>query len=95
MSSEIADRSYGAYFYALSLPERLAAIQFIEEMTRRYPEIGAEATAGPGNEDAVYIRASLPVDDDANIEFHETMAEVSIALLLDTGVSMVLMHSLE
>lgn len=95
MSSEITERSYGPYFYALSLPEQMAAIRFIEEMTRRYPEIGAEATAGPGSEDSVYIRAPLPVDDDANIEFHETMAEVSIAILLDTGVSMVLMHSLE
>lgn len=88
MSSETTERSYGPYFCALSLPEQMAAIRFIEEMTRHYPEIGAEATAGPGNEDSVYIRAPLPVDDD-------TMAEVSIAILLDTGVSMVLMHRLE
>ncbi|MBI2506328.1 MAG: hypothetical protein HYW07_24195 [Candidatus Latescibacteria bacterium] len=95
MSSETVDRSYGPYFYALSHPERLAAIRFIEEMTHRYPEIGAEATAGPGNEETVYIYAPLPVDDDAYIEFHQTMARVSVKVLLDTGVSMVLMHRLE
>ena len=91
MPLEATMRSYGTYFSDLSHPERRAAIRYIEELARHYPDLSAEVAAGPGNEGAVYVYAPLPADDDRNIEVHETMARAAIDILLDTGVSIALM----
>ena len=79
----------------LPYPQRQAAARYIDELERRYPELAANATAGPGNEGIVYVYAPVPDEDGRNIEIHETMAEVAADLLLDTGVSIALMPSPE
>jgi hypothetical protein len=95
MPIEVAPRSYGTYFFNLSRPERLAAIQYIEELSRRFPDVGTGATAGPGNEGTVYVYAPLPAEDDRNVEIHEAMADVSLDILLSTGISIALMPDSE
>ncbi|GEM_PF-3319734 len=92
---EVAPRSYGTYFSELSHPERRAAIRFIDALSQRYPDLAARATAGPGNEGTVYAYIPMPSEDERNIELHETMAEVALDILLDTGVSIALMPSVE
>ena len=88
---EVTSRSYGTYFSELSHPERRAAVRFIDELSQRYPDLATRASAGPGNEGAVYVYLPMPSEDERNIELHETMAEVALDILLDTGVSIVLM----
>jgi len=90
MSLELAPKSYGAYFFDLTFPERLAVERYIDAMVRLYPEIASEATAGPGNDGAVYVYIPFPDDDDLDIEVHETLAEVSADILLSMGISIVL-----
>ena len=95
MSLETVLRNYGTCFSELSHPERRAAIRFIDELSRRYPDLAAGATAGPGNEGTVYVYVPMPSEDERNIELHETMAEVALEILLDTGVSLALMPGVE
>ena len=91
MSMQLAPQSYGKYFTALTLPERLAVERYIGSMREAYPDLAFDATAGPGNDGAVYVYMPFPEDDDLNIEIHEALSEVSATILLETGVSIVLM----
>jgi len=91
MSLEAVTHHYGTYFSDLSYPERRAAIRYIDELSRRYPDLAAKATAGPGNEGTVYVYAPVPAEDDQNIAIYEASADVAIDILLDTGVSIALM----
>ena len=90
MALELTPR-YGKYFAELTLPERMAVERFIDAASKLYPERASEATAGPGNEGAVYVYIPFPEDDDQNIELHEALAEISTDTLLATGVSIVTM----
>jgi hypothetical protein len=91
MSLEAVSHQYGTYFSELSYPERRAAIRYIEALSRRFPDLGAKATAGPGNEGTVYVYAPVSAEDDQNIAIYEAAADVAIDILLDTGVSIALM----
>jgi hypothetical protein len=91
MSLEAVSHHYGTYFSALSYPERLAALRYIEALSRRYPELAAKATAGPGNDGTVYVYAQVPAEDEQNIVIYEAAADIAIAILLDTGISIALM----
>ena len=91
MSLEAVSHHYGTSFSALSYPERQAAMRYIDALSRRYPELAAKATAGPGNEGTVYVYAPVPAEDEQNIALYEASADVAIDILLDTGVSIALM----
>lgn len=91
MSLDLAPRFYGKYFAELTLSERLAVERYIDAMSKLYPDRASETTAGPGNEGTVYVYMPFPDDDDLDIEIHETLSEISSDLLLETGVSIVLM----
>lgn len=91
MSLETVSHHYGMYFSELSYPERWAAIRYIDELSRLYPNLAADATAGPGNEGMVYVYAPVPAEDDQNIVMYEALADVAIDILLDIGVSIALM----
>ena len=91
MSLELVPKSYGAYFSDLTLPERLAVERYIDAMAGLYPDLASAATAGPGNDGAVYVYIPFPDNEDLDIEIHEKLAEVSVDILLNTGVSVVLM----
>lgn len=84
-------RFYGELFDELSYPERLAVARYLEAFALDYPVLAAQSMAGPGNEGTVYVYAPLPPDTDENIKIHERMAEVSVDILVDTGVSIALM----
>ena len=66
-------------------------MRYIDVLSRRYPDLAAKATAGPGNEGTVYVYAPVPVEDDQNIALYEASADIAIDILLDTGVSIALM----
>ena len=91
MSLEAVSHHYGTYFSELSYPERRAAMRYIDVLSRRYTDLAAKATAGPGNEGTVYVYAPVPVEDDQNIALYEASADIAIDILLDTGVSIALM----
>ena len=95
MSLEVIPQRYGAHFSELSPPESRAAIRYIKALARDYPDIATQATAGPGNEGAVYIYVSLPPEENMNIEIHEAAADVALDILLDTAISIVLMPAPE
>jgi hypothetical protein len=75
MSLEAVSHHYGTYFSELAYPERLAAMRYIAALSRRYPDLAAKATAGPGNEGTVYVYAPVPVEDDQHIEIYEALAD--------------------
>jgi hypothetical protein len=60
-------------------------------MKQRYPDPVEQAVVGPGNEGTVYVYIPLPLDDERNIEIHETMAEIGAQTVADTGIVIVLM----
>ena len=91
MSLEAVSHHCGTYFSELAYPERLAAMRYIAALSRRYPDLAAKATAGPGNEGTVSVYAPVPVEDEQNIAIHEALADVAIDILLHTGVSIALM----
>ncbi len=91
MSLEAVSHHYGTFFCELSYPERRAAMRYIDALSRRYPDLAAKATAGPGNEGTVYVYAPVPAEDDQNIAIYEASADVAIDILLDTGISIALM----
>ncbi len=95
MSLEAVSHHYGTYFCELSYPERRAAMRYIDELSRRYPDLAAKATAGPGNEGTVYVYAPVPAEDDQNIAIYEASADVAIDFLLGTCMSIALMPGLE
>lgn len=95
MSLELAPQHSGLRSIELPLPQRIAAIRYIEALRQKYPALADEITAGPGNEGIVYVYAPLPQNDDDNIELHETMAEIAVDILLDTGISIALMPTPE
>ena len=95
MSLETPSRNYGAFFYELSSPERVAAVRYIDELAKRYPVTAAQATAGPGNDGEVYVYALLPEDEDREIEMRGTAARITSKIRLQTGVSILMMSGPE
>lgn len=91
MNPEILASPYGPDFDTLSLPAQLAVGRYLEAMKRLYPDLANRAVAGPGNEGTVYVYIPLPLDDEPNIEIHETMAEIGAQMVADTGIVIVLM----
>ena len=75
----------------LSLPAQLAVGRYFEAMKQRYPDLADRAVVGPGNEGTVSVYIPLPLDDERNIEIHETMAEIGAQTVADTGIVIVLM----
>lgn len=90
MSAKLKE-NYGPSFERLSLPEQRAVEKYIEAMSQIYPELAEVATAGPGYEGEVYVYVPVPADEDKDIEIHEAMAKIGTEILLDTGVSVLLM----
>jgi hypothetical protein len=60
-------------------------------MKQLYPDLANRTVVGPGNEGTVYVYIPLPLDDERNIEVHETMAEIGAQTVADTGIVIVLM----
>jgi hypothetical protein len=91
MNPERRASPYGPDFDTLSLPAQLAVARYLEAMKRLYPDLANRAVVGPGNEGTVYVYIPVPLDDEHNIEIHETMAEIGAQMVADTGIVMVLM----
>jgi hypothetical protein len=91
MNPETLANPYEPHFDALSLPAQLAVGRYLEAMKQLYPDLADRAVVGPGNEGAVYVYIPFPLDDEQNIEIHETMAEISAQTVADTGIVIVLM----
>ena len=91
MNPETLASPYGPDFDTLSLPAQLAVGRYLEAMKRLYPDLANRAVVGPGNEGTVYVYIPVPLDDERNIEIHETMAEIGAQTVADTGVVIVLM----
>ena len=91
MNPERLASPYGPDFDALSLPAQLAVGRYLEAMKQRYPDLAHRAVVGPGNEGTVYVYIPVPLDDECNIEIHETMAEIGAHMVADTGIVIVLM----
>lgn len=91
MHSETLASPYGPDFDTLSLPAQLAVGRYLEAMKQRYPDLANRAVVGPGNEGTVYVYIPVPLDDEWNIEIHETMAEIGAQMVADTGIVIVLM----
>ncbi len=91
MTTDVSSRDYGPYFYELSLPERLAVIRYITKLAKHYPELAAQATAGPGNDGVVYVYAALPEEDELLIPLQKVAVRITSKILLDTGISILLM----
>ena len=91
MNREMFASPYGPDFDTLSFPAQLAVGRYLEEMKRLYPDLADRAVVGPGNEGTVYVYIPAPLDDERNIEIHETMAEIGAQTVADTGIVIVLM----
>jgi hypothetical protein len=91
MNPETLGNPYELHFDILSLPAQLAVGRYLEAMKQRYPALANRAVVGPGNEGTVYVYIPLPLDDEQNIEIHETMAEIGAQIVTDTGIVIVLM----
>jgi hypothetical protein len=91
MHPEMRTSPYGPHFDTLSLPAQLAVGRYLEAMKQLYPDLATRAVVGPGNEGTVYVYIPLPLDDERNIEVHETMAEIGAQTVADTGIVVVLM----
>ncbi len=91
MNPETLASPYGLDFNALSLPDQLVVGRYLEAMRRFYPDLANRAVVGPGNEGTVYVYIPVPLDDEWNIEIHETMAEIGAQMVADTGIVIVLM----
>ena len=91
MALELTSHEFGTHFSELPHPERLAVIRYVDELSQRFPDISTDITAGPGNEGSVYVYASIPEDEDQDIDIHEGMAEVAVDILLSSGISITLM----
>jgi len=91
MNPEMRASPYGPDFDALSLPAQLAVGRYLEAMKRLYPDLAYRAVVGPGNEGTVYVYIPLLLNDEQNIEIHETMAEIGAQMVADTGIVIVLM----
>ena len=91
MNPEMRASPYGPDFDTLSLPAQLAIGRYLGEMKRLYPGLANRAVVGPGNEGTVYVYIPLPLNDEQNIEIHETMAEIGAQMVADTGIVIVLM----
>ena len=79
------------HFDTLSFPAQLAVGRYLEAMKQRYPDLADRADVGPGNEGTVYVYIPFPLDDERNIEIHETMAEIGAHTVAETGIVIVLM----
>ena len=95
MSIETPSRNYGAFFYELSHPERVAAIRYIDELAKHYPDTAAQATAGPGNDGEVYVYALLPEDEEREIKMRKIAARITSKIRLQMGVSILMMSGPE
>ncbi len=91
MSTTTPVRNYGAYFYELSPPQRLAATHYIDELAKHYPDLAGRFTAGPGNDGEVYVYAPLPEEDELGMEIDKTATRITSKILLHTGISIILM----
>ena len=91
MNPEMRASPYGPEFDTLSLPAQLAVGQYLEAMKQLYPDLANRAVVGPGNEGTVYVYIPLLLNDEQNIEIHETMAEIGAQMVADTGIVIVLM----
>ena len=91
MTTDVSSRDYGPYFCALSYPEQLAVIRYLDKLAKHYPELAAQATAGPGFDGEVYVRAPLPTEDELLIPLEKAAIRITSKILLDTGVSILLM----
>jgi hypothetical protein len=91
MNPELRAGPYGPDFDTLSLPAQLAVGRYLEVMKRHYPDLANRAVVGPGNEGTVYVYIPLPLDDEQNIEIHETIAEIGAQTVADTDIVIVLM----
>jgi hypothetical protein len=85
------NENYGPYFDLLSDPEQRAVEKYIRKMTKYYPHLAPKATAGPGNEGAVYVHIPCPSDEEF-IKIRWKMSKMSLDILMDTGVSILLMR---
>src|SRR2546428_1536870 len=91
MNQETLAGPSGPDFDTVSLPAQWAVGRYLEAMKRLYPDLAYRAVVGPGNEGTVYVYIPLPLDDEQNIEIHETMAEIGAQMVADTGIVIVLM----
>ena len=91
MNPETLANPYEPPFDVLSLPAQLSVGRYLEAMKQHYPDLANRAVVGPGNEGTVYVYIPLPLDDEQNIEIHETMAEIGAQIVADTGIVIVLM----
>ncbi len=87
--------NYGPYFDRLSAPEQRAVEKYIWAMAKHYPHLADAATAGPGNEGAVYVYVPRPSDEDEYIKIHTKMSKIGLNILMDTGVFIGLMPELD
>ncbi|MBI1927538.1 hypothetical protein HYR99_25260 [Candidatus Poribacteria bacterium] len=85
--------NYGPYFDRLSAPEQRAVEKYIWAMAKHYLHLAEAATAGPGNEGAVYVYIPRPSDDDEYLKILKKISRVGHNILLDTGVSILLMRA--
>ncbi|MBI1928478.1 hypothetical protein HYR99_30075 [Candidatus Poribacteria bacterium] len=83
--------NYGPYFDWLSEPEKRAVEKYIWAMAKHYPQLAEAATAGPGNEGEVYVYIPRPPDEDEDIKIHKKMSKIGLNILMDTGVSILVM----
>lgn len=91
MNPETLASPYRPHLDTLSLPAQLAVGRYLAAMKRLYPDLADRAVVGPGNEGTVYVYIPVPLDDEWNIEIHETMAEIGAQMVADTGIVIVLM----
>ena len=91
MNSEDPPRDYGSNFYALSLPEQRAVVRYIDRLAKHFPELASKATASPGFDGEVYVYVPLPVDDDELIPIDKVAIRIMHKILMDMGVSIILM----
>jgi hypothetical protein len=82
--------NYGPYFDLLSTPEQRAVEKYIRKLAKYYPDLAQEATAGPGNEGAVYVYIPRPSDDEEYMKIVHKSSKIWFDIYDDTGVDILL-----
>jgi hypothetical protein len=91
MNSENSPRDYGPNFHALSPPEQLAVVRYIDRLAKYFPELASKATAGPGFDGEIYVYVPLPAADDELIPIDKVASRIMHKIVMEMGVSIILM----
>jgi len=85
--------NYGLDFDLLSAPEQRAVEKYIRRLAKYYPDLAQEATAGPGNEGAVYVYIPRQSDDEEYMKIAHKTSKISLDVYEGMGVDILLMHA--